>query len=815
MNRSISFRKLDGRGVRRLEEEIKKLWRRDSVQEKSASATTVTEMATEIQALPPESTLPVTPSDPWPPAVSGLSAVTGEDQNTANVIDAYITFTWTNLGAGISYALQYKRSTATDWTEISVVGGTDPTVSSRVGMLPISVEMQWRVKAVTSDGQSSEFSAIQTITTWTPEPTSTLDVDLILSMKGSAVLVQWIKGSSIHFVQSWYVYRNTTLSETGATLIATCGALQNSYIDQTVVSGKTYYYFVKVKTLLEGISDASLMKSILFIVTTSTPIIEQSAIVDAPSVDGFLAFATDIILLENCDDYTTFGTDSSVANSVIISQETILTKEGSGALKVGLWRYAKATYYEIMNSYFSLGAGLNHDILCESLVPSSTLNITALAVKVSRVGTPGDLVLSIYSDSGGNPNTLLRTVSIPVANIPSTNFDPEPKDYKYGVITSISLVSGTTYWLVVSSSGLNGLNYYKLAIENPGGYAGTCKNGNTLGSLSVNVLDLCFRVCQTGDALNKYVFATIAAKDISPKTYIRSWLRATRSGNFLSYSFGETNIGENNFSITIAIANEYEWLSANISSVPAADRNAVIKVGLKITNMDEDVILYLDDYISNEGDPKYIGRYKGKIVNVYPQLIDPEDQWEIYDDFGGDYAGNGLGPEWALGSGTTITLAILGGAVRITGDSVVAPGFSMPSLLVNITNYPTLHMRCAQYSITAGTRRMGLTGVVFGAGEPSNGIYFRHAATAAYVAVCRSGGVESIITSGVNAASGVYHKLGFIVKASGVEFFIDGVSIGTITTNIPSANLFLAFANTGLETTSGMDIDYVHMHGDR
>lgn len=76
--------------------------------------------------------------------------------------------------------------------------------------------------------------------------------------------------------------------------------------------------------------------------------------------------------------------------------------------------------------------------------------------------------------------------------------------------------------------------------------------------------------------------------------------------------------------------------------------------------------------------------------------------------------------------------------------------------------------------------------------EPTAGVYFRYTDnvnSGKWQCVCRSGGTETVInTTTAPKITTSWDKLGIVINAAGtsVEFFINDVSQGTITTNIPT-----------------------------
>lgn len=114
------------------------------------------------------------------------------------------------------------------------------------------------------------------------------------------------------------------------------------------------------------------------------------------------------------------------------------------------------------------------------------------------------------------------------------------------------------------------------------------------------------------------------------------------------------------------------------------------------------------------------------------------------------------------------------------------------------------------YNIYIGL--MDIPSIVNGVIPPSDGIYFT------YTDTVNSGNwqivtVASTVSTTANtavAADANYNNFGLVINAAGtsVEFFINGVSVGTIVTNIPSANLSpVIYINPTNGNPIGFDID--------
>ncbi len=89
-------------------------------------------------------------------------------------------------------------------------------------------------------------------------------------------------------------------------------------------------------------------------------------------------------------------------------------------------------------------------------------------------------------------------------------------------------------------------------------------------------------------------------------------------------------------------------------------------------------------------------------------------------------------------------------------------------------------------------------------GEGSNGIYFRVQNGQGIDFVTRSGNIETLTSTGVSFADGVYRNLEILVNGAGTQVIakIDGTTVATHTTNIPVARLIL-FAHVNRVAATG------------
>lgn len=109
------------------------------------------------------------------------------------------------------------------------------------------------------------------------------------------------------------------------------------------------------------------------------------------------------------------------------------------------------------------------EALRQSIIPNAGYVVGSLAVRGMKVGNPSDgLRISLYSDSGGNPFSVLLSVVVPAANLPTS--------ISWIVVdtaTTVTLVAGTRYHVVVERSGsLSASDYYQLAVDEALSYSG-------------------------------------------------------------------------------------------------------------------------------------------------------------------------------------------------------------------------------------------------------------------------------------------------------------------------------------------------------
>jgi hypothetical protein len=215
------------------------------------------------------------------------------------------------------------------------------------------------------------------------------------------------------------------------------------------------------------------------------------------------------------------------------------------------------------------------------------------------------------------------------------------------------------------------------------------------------------------------------------------------------------------------------------------------------------------------------------VINSLGAPIDHSIQVQLFDDFvgGGMIINNtsrltvsqpqeGLGSlGWILNWGNVSSSA----APQFNASAGVSPNFGVFELGLDISpdGYTSLYLpnvargNTPGYTIeflvkqgTLGTsgspsnfiQRIGLmSSFTTTSGEPTDGVYFRQSANGNWIAVCRSGGTETAITTVTQTTS--YRKFKISTNSTGtiVSFYTDGVLRSTINTNIPTSSLGVGY----------------------
>src|SRR3990167_6498743 len=193
------------------------------------------------------------------------------------------------------------------------------------------------------------------------------------------------------------------------------------------------------------------------------------------------------------------------------------------------------------------------------------------------------------------------------------------------------------------------------------------------------------------------------------------------------------------------------------------------------------------------------------------------------------------GGAWAIRDNQITSEATLSGGVAFSVDPSVnqyayfATNESQGifNSISHVSYNPTFFMRWAQAGASGNTSAIGWirNGNGFVSNNTQGSINFRWVHDGEIIAVCAEidgfSTLETTLGTGVTAVTGVYHAGRAVVSGGGtaVEFFLDGVSVGTITTNIPTEGApamlvpnFGQYSNNGV---ASMIVDYMALSQQR
>jgi hypothetical protein len=360
------------------------------------------------------------------------------------------------------------------------------------------------------------------------------------------------------------------------------------------------------------------------------------------------------------------------------------------------------------------------------------------------------------------------------------------------------------------------------------------------------------------DAQGNYVIPASALDDNFNYVLARTWVGTTAPTDTTKYCFWlDTSVSPNVFKVWDGTGwvNSYAGVivrkntGSNIGQRPRLNFIEGSNIGLTIA----------DDAVDNEVDITINGnvtvrKNTGSNVGTRPRLnfiegsgttltvtddatdnevditikagFDPTVSSVFYEEFDSVYIAAPIiyaGNVWDIINTAAITISSVerGGVIYFVGAGsgngpALRPAGSNTSTPYVSSKNPTVIVREAQYGALANvTRYIGLGSADLTA-APADGIYFRHITGGNYIGVCRKASVETTLDTGVAAANGVFHTLKFVVNGTtSVEFFVDGVSKGTITTNIPTAVLYFNCGDDSIDAGNGMYLNYVYISQDR
>ncbi len=179
--------------------------------------------------------------------------------------------------------------------------------------------------------------------------------------------------------------------------------------------------------------------------------------------------------------YTTYITGSAVAATLSNSAQSLSISSSSA-----------------VSALFPIGQTITNQDIAQSFITSTTTAINQINLYIKKTGTPANAIVKIVNDNSGEPGSTIITSGILNASTVTTSSSYIP----VGMSSSVTLTSGTKYWIVVDISSNNTTNYYSLSTIDNIYTSGAAKQGlfgNLMQNLSTTTLDFDLSIFINGD----------------------------------------------------------------------------------------------------------------------------------------------------------------------------------------------------------------------------------------------------------------------------------------------------------------------------
>jgi hypothetical protein len=325
------------------------------------------------------------------------------------------------------------------WTSI---GSTTSNSLSNTG-LPASTQFYYRVTAYNCFGGSLPSATANATTQAASAPTAPTGVSASASTTAVAVTITWTDASTDE--TGFYVYRNTTNTTTGATLLSTLGAGVQTYTDNATNNpsappaiGTVYYYWVSAYNGAgESAKTAASQNATGGVTTLNVPAAPTSLTATATSTTQINLAWTD-----NATNETGYTVERrSPAGSGSYSTVTTLSAGANSFSNTGL---TESTQYEYrVYATNAAGNSANSNAASKFTIPATPTGLTATAVSSSQInlawtdvstGNTGQRI-ERRSPSGSGSYSTLTTVSATATTYSDTGLTASTS-YEYRIVAT-------------------------------------------------------------------------------------------------------------------------------------------------------------------------------------------------------------------------------------------------------------------------------------------------------------------------------------------------------------------------------------------
>ena len=223
----------------------------------------------------------------------------------------------------------------------------------------------------------------------------------------------------------------------------------------------------------------------------------DNTIVDAANVVGKWGTGDVILVSGTSSNNRAFRIDKIEDRTTVETEPELIVTESAGSATITRGYNLKvvetpAELYHTSSTVTPRGYIIAQSFQLEHNVSSWTCD--TISIRVLRVGSPGDSLKVELRSGGSSPSeTVLAQQTIAASEI----FDTRAGWYEFDMGNTVSLSFGTSYWIVVSRTGvLDPLNYYEVPIDEDAPY--------TLGSMKLRTIGGAW-VTRTTDATMPFI----------------------------------------------------------------------------------------------------------------------------------------------------------------------------------------------------------------------------------------------------------------------------------------------------------------------
>jgi len=491
-------------------------------------------------------------------------------------------------------------------------------------------QIEWQIRTV-QGAKVSQWIIGPKITAWLPPGPDLSLTQPSLSVVQQAILINWVwidptTGLPVDHptnIAHWHIWKNTVDDFDTAQEIAMVSGRTLTHTDREMTTNVTFFYWLTCHDKFETISiNHSIGSSLLFKFGMNQSTLELVPASLVQNEDGTFAYVdNEVVQIEACDVATGWVHDSTIPGAVLITESPIDPKEGTGSIRIALQKYPviKQNTSTIAYQRFGYLTDNIHAIAEKIQAPSHAGNFAQVDLFCYLVGPPpiDPLVVSIYTDNAGDPDTLLRSAEVQgIDTTPSfksgtfaSNVPYTPDAFYHIVVETTQDAIGRYYWI----------GYRALAST------GSWRMGDDL--LSLGTVDptriLTYRIHAESDIANTFIRKQLSAPvDISSSDFLQAWVKSSILGGpgVLQLGIGESAVSDLTFDVDITSTGTWLLSSSSLSSVATGDRDAILYVGIKVlTNATN--IINIDDYRGGSG---VLGLYWRKGGNLV-RLIDTDD----------------------------------------------------------------------------------------------------------------------------------------------------------------------------------------------